>query len=83
MSASVVPFPLVRRRALIEKQARYAASINADAAERHIQNQIALQGDTMRRRGIDEELIVREMQCMEAAIRAALCKASIGQGGRN
>ena len=81
--AQIVPFPLVRRRALIEKQARYAASINADAAERHIQNQIALQGDTMRRRGIDEELITREMQCMETAIRAALCKVYMGQGGAN
>lgn len=81
--ATILPFPLARRRLMIEKQARYAAEINSDAAERHIQQQLKIQADSMRRRGIDEDIIARELRCMETAIRAALCRVSMGQGVRN
>jgi Family of unknown function (DUF6074) len=78
MTAAVVPFPLARRRTMIDRQARYAAELNPDAAERHIQQQIKIQGDAMRRKGIDEDLIARELQCMETAIQALLLRAASG-----
>jgi hypothetical protein len=70
MSAVVYPFPLARRRPLIERQVRYATAISPDAALRHIQQQLDVQAETMRRRGIDEDIIARELGCMEAAIRS-------------
>ena len=78
MSAAVLPFPLVRRRGMIHRQARYAAELNPDAAERHIQQQVKVQGDAMRRKGIDEALITRELQCMENEIRRLLLRAVSG-----
>jgi hypothetical protein len=37
MSAIIVPFPFVNRRSMILRQARYAAGLNPDGAERHRQ----------------------------------------------
>jgi hypothetical protein len=54
---------------MIERQARYASTLNLEAAERHIQQQLRTQGENMRRRGIDEDLIARELRDMERAIR--------------
>jgi len=79
MTAIIVPFPLASRRSMILRQARYAAALNPDAAERHIQRQLKIQGEAMRRRGIDERLITREIGCLETSIRATLlCAASGG-----
>jgi len=71
--AVVVPFPYIRRRVFIERQASRAAALNPDAADRHVRYQVQVQVDAMRRRGIDEQLILREARCLENAIRAALC----------
>jgi hypothetical protein len=76
--AIVVPFPLIRRRDMIERQARRAAELNPDAAERHIANQLKLQGDAMRRKGVSDDLIARELSAMERAIRALLLRAATG-----
>ena len=76
--ATVIPFPLASRRVMIERQARYAAEINPDAAERHIQQQLKIQADSMRRRGVDEDIIARELRCMETAIRGMLLQAVSG-----
>jgi Family of unknown function (DUF6074) len=78
MTAVIVPFPLASRRGMIERQARYASELSLDAAERHIQQQIKVQAESMRRRGIDEDLIVRELKCMEIAIRRLLDRAVSG-----
>jgi len=64
---------------MILRQARYAAALNPDAAERHIAAISEIQGEAMRRRGIDERLITREIGCLETSIRATLlCAASGG-----
>ena len=78
MTAIIVPFPLASRRSMILRQARYAAVLNPDAAERHIQQQLKIQGQAMRRRGIDEQLIVHEINSMETSIRATLLRAVSG-----
>lgn len=79
MTAAIVPFPLASRRSMILRQARYAAVLNPDAAERHIQRQLKIQGQAMRRRGIEEHLIAREINCLETSIRSTmLCNVSGG-----
>jgi hypothetical protein len=68
---------------MIERQARYAAELSPDAAERHIQQQMKIQSDAMQRKGIGEDLIARELRCLESAIRDALWRgASISPGAR-
>jgi hypothetical protein len=78
MTAVIVPFPMANRRSMILRQARYAAALNPDAAERHIQQQLKIQGQAMRRKGIDERLIAHEISCMETSIRATLLRAVSG-----
>jgi hypothetical protein len=78
MTAIIVPFPLASRQSMILRQARYAAVLNPDAAERHIQRQLKIHGQAMRRRGIEEQLIVHEINSMETSIRATLLCASSG-----
>ena len=80
MSATVFPFPLARRRDMIARQSRYAAELNPDSAERFIRQQLRIQGDNMHRRGVSDDLIAHELQCMEAAIRLEL-QASVSTGG--
>jgi Family of unknown function (DUF6074) len=82
MTAAIVPFPLAKRRTMIDRQARYAVELRPDAAERHIQQQLKVQGDSMRRRGIDEDLIACELKCMRAAISAALLRAYVSIGAQ-
>jgi hypothetical protein len=63
---------------MIRRQGEYAAELKPDAAERHIRTQLKIQGDAMRRKGIEEDLIARELRCMETAIRALLMRAASG-----
>jgi hypothetical protein len=69
---------MANRQSMILRQARYAAVLNPDAAERHIQRQLKIQGQAMRRRGIDERLITREISCLETSIRTTLSRAVSG-----
>lgn len=81
MTASVLPFPIIRRRAYIAKQAAHAALMNPDAGVRYLQHQIDIQAEAMRRKGVDEALIQRELRCMGQAIRAAFIKNHVAQPG--
>jgi hypothetical protein len=72
----IVPFPIVRRHGFIEKQAAHAASMNSDSAVRYIERQLLIQRDTMRRRGVAEHLINKELHCMAAAIRREFLHAT-------
>jgi hypothetical protein len=81
MEAQILPFPPTRPRAFVFKQAEHAALMNPDAGERYVLRQLKVQGDAMRRKGIAEDLIQRELRCLETAIRAALWKAVNTPGG--
>ena len=70
MSASIVPFPIARRRDFIRKQAAHAARMNPDAAVRYVERQLLARRDAMRRRGVAENLINRELHSMAAAMYA-------------
>jgi len=79
MTASVLPFPLAHRRDMIARQSRYAAQLNPASAERFIRQQIRIQAENMRRRGVQQKLIEHELRCMETAIRQQL-QVSISKG---
>ena len=81
MSAIVIPFPLCRRQTFIERQANRAAELNPGAGERHILYQLEVQRAAMRRKGIDEALIAREIDCMEIAVRALLQRPLVNTPG--
>ena len=80
MTATILPFPILRRYGFVQKQAAHAAGMNPDAGVRYIEYQIQVQRDAMRRRGIAEDLIARELKLMEAAIRRALLQAQLTGG---
>ena len=82
MTAVVFPFPLARRQDMITRQSRYAAELNVHSAERFIQQQLKIQGDSMRRRGVEEDLIRRELRCMELEIRSRLLHLSVTGGAQ-
>jgi hypothetical protein len=78
MKAKILPFPLARRGTLICRQAAYAASLTPDSSERHIAQQLKTQALTMRRKGIEEELITLELASMERAIRELMAPMVTG-----
>jgi hypothetical protein len=77
VTATVLPFPIARRVAFIRKQADQSACLNPSASERYLEYQLQVQRDAMRRRGVAEGLVDRELKCMEAAIRQELLRASV------
>lgn len=83
MTAEVLPFPIVRRHGFIERQAEHASRMNPTGGERYLNHQIQLQVDAMRRKGVDEALVEREIRCMTAALRSAFygARSSMNQGG--
>jgi predicted GIY-YIG superfamily endonuclease len=76
MTATVFPFPILRRHGFVQKQAAHAAGMNTDASARYVEHQIQVQREAMRRRGIAENLIARELRLMESAIRRELLQAT-------
>jgi hypothetical protein len=71
---SVIPFPITKRRGFAERQARTAASYSSQSGERYIQRQLNIQAEMLRRRGVADGLIAREMRALETAIRAELSR---------
>jgi hypothetical protein len=77
-NAVILPFPLVRRRDMVHRQARRYTELNAAAAERHIEYQVQVQAAAMRRKGVAEDLIERECRSFENAIRELLTRTASG-----
>jgi hypothetical protein len=77
----VLPFPIARRRDFIRKQAAHAARMNPDSAVRYVERQLLAQRDAMRRRGIAENLIDRELHSMTAAMYAEFLQVKSAMGG--
>ena len=69
MGAEIVPFPLVRRRAFIERHAARIAEASAKTAGKLLAHSVRVQVDRMRRRGIAAAAIAREAKALEAALR--------------
>ena len=71
MTANIVPFPLSRRRAFVLRHANIINGMSPESAERHLAHQLKVQHDALKRRGIDDARIRRELASLERAILAA------------
>jgi len=71
-TAHLIPFPSNRRRAFVEKQAQTMAKMPAEKAEAYLRSQLAKQGDSMRRKGIEEAAIAPVLRDLQSTIRAEL-----------
>lgn len=70
---AVLPFPLARRHAFVARHAHRMAGLRTEAAaDKHLAAQLAIQAETMARRGIADHRIRAECSRLEAAIRAQL-----------
>ncbi|AWN39660.1 DUF6074 family protein [Methylobacterium durans] len=82
MSATVLPFPRSRDRGFILRHANLMAqAASLLRAEAHLLRQLAIQQDTMARRGIAPEVMAREIASIEGHIRACVYKLLSASGG--
>jgi hypothetical protein len=72
MSATVFPFPLVRRRDFVLRNAARMAEASPTTADKLLVHAIGVQVETMVRRGVASNLIAREAQALENAIRSEM-----------
>jgi hypothetical protein len=68
----VVPFPAARRSAFIHKHAVLMAKSSQAKADAHLRQQLQIQAETMRRKGIADDVIGAELRRLEAAIKNEL-----------
>jgi hypothetical protein len=68
----IVPFPADRRRAFIHKHAAIMARSSPAKADAHLRQQLQVQAETMRRKGIAEDVVADEVRRLEAAIKNEL-----------
>jgi Family of unknown function (DUF6074) len=71
-TATITPFPAARRSAFIRKHAERLATLTPTHADADLRHQLKIQADTMRRRGVAENVVVREIRSLESSIRAEL-----------
>jgi hypothetical protein len=68
----VIPYPLVRPRTFIKKQANYIANAAPRTMERLLAHTLQVQADTMAKRGIAPDLIAAEIKALEVILRIEL-----------
>jgi hypothetical protein len=68
----IVPFPATARLSFIARHARRMSNLSPQAAVAHLELQLRIQADTMRRKGIASEAIEREIAGLATAIVNAL-----------
>jgi hypothetical protein len=71
-SAAITPFPSARRSGFIRKPARHMATLTPTHSEGYLRHQMKIQSDTMRRHGVAEDAIAREIKSLESSVRAEL-----------
>jgi hypothetical protein len=79
--ATVIPYPLIRRRDLVLRNAARIAEAQPKTAEKLLTHTINVQVETMARRGIAPTLIAREARALENAIRSELWRLTMPRGG--
>lgn len=73
-----MPFPPARRHDLVRNIARgMAGASSREKAEAHLQRQLEIQAETMRRRGFAERTIETELSALRSAVRVALWRSVI------
>ena len=79
--AALIPFPLARRRKSVIRHAAHMAALSATAADGYLERQMAVQRETLTRKGVVTEVVDREVDAMERAIRSELSLFSSRSGG--
>lgn len=65
----IVPFPLVRRRGLVRRQAAWFLEQRHDAAEANLRRELHRQREALLRKGVAPPEAEAEAQALETAIR--------------
>jgi hypothetical protein len=78
LCTAVVPFPIRRRRTLVCKLAKQMIARSVVAAEKHLSQQLRRQADVLRRKGIAEDRIERELYALEEALRDEVWRLVFG-----
>ena len=71
MNVRVIPFPLSRRIAFIERHADIISGLAPKSAERHLAHQLKVQREALERRGVAADCIEREIASLHQAIVSA------------
>lgn len=78
VTATIVPFPQIRRRHLIERTAERIAGGPVATGKKLLMATLRQQSAAMARKEIPEALIMREQRSLELAIRAELWRRVMG-----
>jgi hypothetical protein len=62
MSATVIPYPLLKRRHWIARQVSNVAHYHQDAAERYLAQRIADRVSSLQRAGVADDLIAADVE---------------------
>jgi hypothetical protein len=76
----IIPFPSIRRGSL-RARAETLLSYSQKGAERALAAQLKASRAAMERRGIDPELIDRDLRALELAIRSEMWRIVMQSGG--
>ena len=79
MVASIIPFPLARRTAFIQRHAARMAALCPASAETYLALQIRIQAQAMQRRGVAAEIIVHEQEAMQRAVLSTLHRIEVAE----
>jgi hypothetical protein len=79
--AKVLPFPLASRRDLVIRQALWFCEQSHASAEASLRRQVTLQGEALRRRGVETARASDECVRLEHAIRAEIQRRRPVAGG--
>jgi hypothetical protein len=79
--ATILPFPLLRRRGYVQRQALRMARETPRGAENWLAYIIEINRQAMIRRGIPTDLSEAELHDLEAAIRAQVVRIVMRGGG--
>src|SRR5215470_19523001 len=71
-SATMLVFPVAQRLDFVERIAAQMVARSATGGEQHLQLQLRRQGTVLRRKGIAEPIIKRELASLESAVRQAI-----------
>ena len=81
MAADILPFPLHRRRAFVQRHAARMAALPSKSAENHLRRHLDIQTETLAKRGVPPAVTAQEISALETAIRTELWWAVIAPGG--